>query len=287
MAQSPAHKFGQIIGDMLEEAVRLPLAKVAKKHGLYLDRKHPRPARGDKRKVTWADGKDNNHDLDYVLEEGGSESTKGRPRAFIEIAYRRYAKHSRNKAQEVQGAIIPLAEKYADDHPFLGAVLAGVFTSNSIEQLGSHGFEVLYFSFDDIVEAFAASGVDAFFDEDSTDADVQAKIAAYEALSERERKAIPTALRKCRKAEVASFMLELEKTLSRKIEQIFILALHGINYEVASVADAIQVIREYEEEISITGFVRYEVSVRYSNGDEILGKFDHKREAVRFLDRLK
>ena len=44
----------------------------------------------------------NVHDLDYVFEQGGTEATIGQPKAFIEIAWRRYTKHSRNKAQEIQ-----------------------------------------------------------------------------------------------------------------------------------------------------------------------------------------
>lgn len=104
MAQSPAHRLGQIIGDELEAAIRKPLMAIAEEFGLYLDYKHARPTRGGKKIVTWRDLRGNTHDLDYVLEEGGSEEALGRPRAFIEIAWRRYTKHSRNKAQEIQGS---------------------------------------------------------------------------------------------------------------------------------------------------------------------------------------
>jgi hypothetical protein len=105
MAESPSHKFGQIIGELLEEVLRKPLMRIARRHGLYLDFKHPRKARGNKRKVCWTDHKGNKHDLDYVLEFGGSETVIGKPKAFIESAWRRYTKHSRNKAQEIQGSV--------------------------------------------------------------------------------------------------------------------------------------------------------------------------------------
>jgi hypothetical protein len=144
MAQSPTHKFGQIIGDILEEMVKAPLAGVAKKHGLYLDYKHARAARDGRKIVKWTDHKDNAHDLDYVLEVSGSEEMQGAPKAFIECAWRRYTKHSRNKAQEIQGAISMLAETYREYNPFLGVVLAGVFTDGSLQQLKSHGFNVAY-----------------------------------------------------------------------------------------------------------------------------------------------
>ena len=125
MAKSPAHKLGQIIGDHVEAAIDVPLRNMAAEFGLYLDHQHRRPARQGKRKVAWEDSYGNTHDLDYVLEEGGSEEERGNPRAFIEIAWRRYTKHSRNKAQEIQGAVLPLAETYKECAPFLGAVLAG------------------------------------------------------------------------------------------------------------------------------------------------------------------
>ena len=90
MAKSPAHKLGQIIGDELEAVIRGPQQEMAEEFGLYLDYKHPRPVRDGKRKVAWRDSYGNIHDLDYVLEENGGEGHLGRPRAFIETAWRRY-----------------------------------------------------------------------------------------------------------------------------------------------------------------------------------------------------
>ena len=64
MAESPAHRFGQIIGELLESAIRPLLEQVAEQHGLYFDTKRPRKARGGKSKVAWTDAKRNTHDLD-------------------------------------------------------------------------------------------------------------------------------------------------------------------------------------------------------------------------------
>jgi hypothetical protein len=127
MAESPAHRFGQIIGEVLEAGIRPLLTKFATDHGLYLDQKGKRPCRKGK-KCTWVDQNGNAHDLDFVLERGGTPTKVGMPAAFIESAWRRYTKHSRNKAQEIQGAIEPLAATYHTSGPFKGAILAGVFT---------------------------------------------------------------------------------------------------------------------------------------------------------------
>jgi hypothetical protein len=114
MAESPSHAFGQIIGDVLEEALHEPLRKLAKELGLYLDYKHPRASRGGKALVSWIDGKGNSHDLDYVFEQGGTEKKIGTPKAFIETAWRRYTKHSKNKAQEIEGAVGHLRARYSE-----------------------------------------------------------------------------------------------------------------------------------------------------------------------------
>ncbi|PYU96302.1 MAG: hypothetical protein DMG25_02190, partial [Acidobacteria bacterium] len=80
------------------------------------------------------------HDLDYVLERGGTEDTLGVPIAFIESAWRRYTKHSKNKAQEIEAAVMPIALTFARHQPFCGAVVArrrrtkgGVRGSDSIQ----------------------------------------------------------------------------------------------------------------------------------------------------------
>jgi hypothetical protein len=287
LAQSPTHRFGQIIGDVLEAALHDPLAAVAKRHGLYLDCKCPRSARGGKSNVTWQDNKKNKHNLDYVLEAGGTKAKIGRPKAFIEIAYRRYTKHSRNKAQEIQGAIGPLFKTYAHDHPFLGAVLAGVFTDGSLAQLRSNGFGVLYIPFESIVRAFETIGIDANFDETSVDAHVKRKVGAWEKLTRKQRLSVGTVLRKLHRKDVAKFVAELEACLSRSVAAVFVLALHGQVQELKDVNSAIALIEGYEEKAAGGRFSRYEVNVRYTNGDEVRGSFMSKPEAILFLRALR
>ena len=84
MAESPTHKFGQIIGDILEASMEDPIREFVSRHpGLYLDKKGDRPARGRKKKSSWVDKYGNSHDLDFVIERGGSPNKIGRPAAFI------------------------------------------------------------------------------------------------------------------------------------------------------------------------------------------------------------
>lgn len=146
MAKSPAHRFGQIIGDLLEHTLIRYCQPVAVEYDMYLDYKHPRAARSNQNEVKWTDINGNTHKLDIVIECEGSEEKLGKPRAFIEMAWRRYTKHSKNKVQEISAAIKPLISRYSETSPFYGAVLAGEFTENSLNQLRSEGFQLLYFS---------------------------------------------------------------------------------------------------------------------------------------------
>lgn len=287
MAASPSHRFGQIIGELLENAIRPLMEEVAEQHGLYLDVKRPRAARGGKRKVAWTDANGNTHDLDYVLELGGTEETIGLPKAFVEIAWRRYTKHSRNKAQEIQGAILPLAERYADAHPFLGVVLAGVFTGGSLTQLRSLGFKTVYFPYENVVKAFAAVGIDASFDENTPDLHLARKVKQCKKLTARLRERIAAFLRNHHRADLEAFSSALVLSLTRTVKSVYVLPLHGSPRTLGDVAEAIAFIEKFEESKPATPFVRYEVSVRYSNGDEIRGQFTIKTTAIAFLSGMR
>ncbi len=93
-----------------------------------------------------------------------------------------------NKAQEIQGAILPLAEKYQWSSPFLGAVLAGVFTEGSVGQLRSLGFNILYFPYDTLVAAFAQEGIHIAFDETTPDTDFRQCVKTIESATESKMK---------------------------------------------------------------------------------------------------
>lgn len=286
MALSPAHRLGQIIGEQLELALREPLQAIAQELGLYLDYKHARGARGGRRKVVWRDLYGNAHDLDYVLEEGGSEEELGVPLAFIETAWRRYTKHSRNKAQEIQGAIMPLAERFARRQPFLGAILAGEFTSGSLAQLESHRFHLAYCPYATIVEAFAEEGVDISSEENTPDEDLDAKVRSFERLSPSQRERIASAIRELHEAPFTAFLDALRRSLERRVSEIFLLTLSGTSRRFVTVRDAIRFVASYDERTPQDDFVRYELNIRHTNGDEVRCTFRERERVIDFLESL-
>lgn len=283
MAKSPSHKFGQIIGDMLEACIEPFLKQFAEKYHLYLDKKGPRPARTGS-KVTWTDSYGNQHDLDFVFEKDGSTKKMGMPVAFIETAWRRYTKHSRNKAQELQGAILPLIGTHRNAAPFYGAVLAGIFTDGALTQLKSLGFKILYFPYQTVVKAFSRVKIDASFEEDTSDAEFAKKVALWKKLSKQKQKLVACSLAEINKREVDGFLEALERSITRQIKIIRVLPLHGIAVDWKSIEEAINFIEGYNEKGVANPISRYEVQIHYSNGDKIEAQFNEKDSAIEFLE---
>lgn len=282
MAESLSHKFGQIIGDLLELALEPHLQKFAQKYKLYLDKKGVRTARSGK-KVSWTDAIGNTHDLDFVLERGGTENKLGIPVAFIESAWRRYKRHSRNKAKEIQGAVFPLANTYKNSSPFVGVVLAGVFTEGALTQLKSLGFRVLYFPYETVVKAFSKFDINAAFDEKTAETDFRKKIDSWNKLANKED--VAKELLKLNKKNVDEFLISLSDSVSRFIEQIIILPLHGKeNVSTGVTAEAINFLQEYSEENPKLPLNKYEIIIKYNTGDKIDASFKGKKDSVKFLE---
>ena len=283
MAESPAHQFGQYLGYLLEALLLPELVQFAEKYGVYVDKHGDRPARSGK-KVTWVDKFGNRHDLDFVVERGGSATQVGRPLAFIEAAWRRYTKHSKNKAQEIQGAVLPLSEKFYWDRPFLGAFLAGHFTPGSLNQLASLGFNIVYISYENYVAAFASCGIDIRFDElteDSKFSECMAKIT--EGGAELEERVI-SELAASSREEIDAFLEKLHNKLMRYVESITIVVLYGSIHEFSEVESAIKFVSSYHLHPEEGEFRGFEAIIKYSNADRVEGRFGAEAELRKFLE---
>lgn len=163
-------------------------------------------------------------------------------------------------------------------------VLAGDFTEGALTQLRSHGFQVLYFPYAALVASFKKGGIDARFDEETPDRECTAKIAAWNALGATGRRKIAAHLLKSQRSEVTRFVDALRQTIIRQIRQIIILPLHGSSATWDSIDAAIEFVTEYSEnDRTAKPVARYEIEIRYNNGDSIRGAFIDKKGAVEFL----
>ena len=294
MAESLAHRWGQIIGDGFEMFVRSILADVAKQHGLYLDYKRPRAARRGQGKVTWHDAYGNKHDLDYVLERGGTEETLGIPVGFVESAWRRYTKHSKNKAQEIEAAVMPVALTFSQHQPFLGAVLAGEFTHNAVNQLESNGFAVLHVPYASILAAFGELGIDASSEDGvagTTEDRFREKIAKWQSLPQPQTTdRLLAKLRALHEREITAFKERLEAAITRRVNSVRLTVLRGHAVECSDIESAIAYLIEEERSFRMQDDgdhrEQFEVQVRFNTGAKIDATFPKRAEAIAFLRRF-
>lgn len=220
--------------------------------------------------------------MDFVLGRSGTNETLGVPVAFIETAWRRYTKHSRNKAEEIQGAILPLAEKYKNSSPFLGVVLAGEFTSGALKQLKSSGFWVLYFSYDTVINAFRKFKINADFDQTTSEKEFKKKIDSWNILPN--KKDVSKELLRLNKKDVTDFFKSLSESISRFIERIIILPLYGQESIASSVIEAIDFLKTYSEDKAKLPMTKYEIIIKYNTGDRIEATFKDKKDTIKFLE---
>jgi hypothetical protein len=285
---APGHKLGQMIGNFFEAIISANLERVAKKHGLYLDRKGLRPGvRGTKRKLTWADSEGNRHDLDYVFERGGTADKLGRPVAFVEMAWRRYTKHSRNKTGEIEGALLHLRDSHRSCL-FSGVVLAGEYTGGGIQQLRSHGIAVLHLPYSAMIAAFQTKGIDLDYPENASASRKRGLVSAWARLTKTELAEIAVHFEEAVRPQVEEFILKLEAGIARRIESISVVGLYGRTSMVKTIAEALQAVRVFrEDDLSGVRFAKFEVVVRMGDGSEIVGRaFPTKEAVIQFLEQF-
>jgi len=166
---SSGHKLGQIIGDWFEEDIAVwLLSKVAEKLGLYLDHRFKeRSCRGSK--IIWQDLDGNDVDYDFVLELGGTDSKKGIPLAFFETFWRRGSRHSKDKARDDSGKLMPMKITYPTAR-ILGIISAGDFTRPAQELVHSRGIDLFYIPKMHICKAWSGAGIEVDYDDKATEA---------------------------------------------------------------------------------------------------------------------
>lgn len=283
MAQSPQHKFGQTIGEILEVAVEPFLRGIATEFDLYLDKKGPRrPARSGA-KVIWEDVYEIKHDLDFVLERGGSTKEYGRPVAFFETAWRNYTKHSRNKVQEIQGAVLPIIEKHRLVAPFAGAVLAGVFTAEARTSL-ERRFTVLYLEVDKIKPAFDAVGIDIEFGEATPRQVIAERVAKLAQVPQLARNGIAEQIVRDNESDFGVFREQIRKALMKQVKSVLVVPLHGNESTFETVDEAIRFLGKYGAGEASLPVRLYEVVIRFTNEGKADGQFPDKDQAIAFLE---
>ncbi|MFZ1342448.1 hypothetical protein [Thiothrix eikelboomii] len=177
---SSGHKLGQLVGDWFEEHIALKqLEQVASSLGLYLDHRfRSRECRGDK--IIWADRDGNAVDYDFVLELHGTDEKKGIPVAFFETFWRRGARHSKDKARDDSGKLMPMRATYPTTR-LLGILSAGDFTKPAQELVKTRNIDLFYLPKEQICHAWRNNGIATHSIQQESYADMEHQIS-YEAI---------------------------------------------------------------------------------------------------------
>jgi hypothetical protein len=212
---SAGHKLGQFIGDWFEEFFVLPLLnEAANKLSLFSDNRFvKRTARGEK--IVWQDEDGNSVDYDFVLELGGTQANIGIPVAFVECFWRRGSRHSKDKARDDSGKLMPMRTAYPTAR-FLGIVSAGDFTEPARELVRSRDIDLFYVSKDKVIQAFSKNGLVMDYPDTASELD-KAKIASeFEKAFTQEKRAIvaKTLIELIGKASVNSYVDRVKARLS-------------------------------------------------------------------------
>lgn len=281
MAKAPGHILGEKIEWFFEEMFIEHYKSLLINQNVYVDYKHERIARNKNKTVTWKDIDGNHHDLDVVIERNGSEVAIGTPIAFIETAWRRYTKHSKNKVQEISGAVLPIISRYNDTAPFYGAVLSGEFTKNAIAQLKTEGFYVIHFSADIVFDAFSSEGINIKFTQETADEKLQLYCDLLDNMSQNNVENIRKYLINHNKYEIDEFDRAIINSINRRIISISIIALYGKEENFDNITSACY----YLSTIMLTinsdmNMAKIEIKISFSNGDYVNMVFHDKQPAL-------
>ena len=181
---------------------------------------------------------------------------------------------------------MPLRDTY-DTCCFLGAILAGEYTAGGKNQLASHGITVFHVPFRTLADCFFRQGVDLDYPEDASDEHKRSIIARWESLSEGQFAAVKQSLWAAIADDYSEFRTTLVKSLVRQVKSVVILPLYGSKLQFRSVPNAIAGLSRLDTKQPTHGsFVKFEVQLRFSDGDRIEGSFHAKHQALDFLRRF-
>ena len=140
----------------------------------------------------------------------------------------------------------------------------------------------LYFPYDTVVKAFRKFGIDAASNEGTSEKDFRSKIESWNKL--KDKTDVAKELLKLNKKNAEAFFSSLTESVSRFIERIIILPLHGQESSANTITEAIDFLKKYSEDKPKLPLAKYEIIIRYNTGDRIEASFKDKKDTIKFLE---
>lgn len=288
---SAGHKLGQLLGDWFEQFFVLPLLRRVADHlKLYLDCRFCRRKAREGDRIIWKDVEGNEVDYDFVMELDGSDEQLGIPVAFFECFWRRGKRHSKDKARDDTGKLLPMR----DVHPtarFLGIVAGGDFTAPARALVQNRQIDLFYVPKAKIVSAFEKNGLQIDYPDRLPEPE-KAKLAdAFEAglTPTKKTKTAATLRQLIGEVSLDTYVDRVRAALGALPQEIRIIAQRESKPEVfETIADATAFLQDPKFDFStlVENFV-YEIT--YTDGTEferMLGTIDEVKALHREIERL-
>ena len=264
---SSGHKLGQLIGDWYEEYFVLPLLeKVGADLNLYVDsRFRQRSVRSGK--IIWEDVDGNEVDYDYVLELGGTDSKIGVPVAFVECFWRRGSRHSKDKARDDSGKLMPMRDTYPTAR-FLGIVSAGDFTAPARELVRSRDIDLFYVPKQKVVDAFAACDLVMDYPDRSSEEEKSKIVDAFNSAfgAGKKRQVHDALIELVGQAAIESYSDRVSASLSALPQEIRLIVRHDSEPLIFDAVDAASEFLEAPTFDMSNPTASYTYQVEYSDG---------------------
>lgn len=161
--------------------------------------------------------------------------------------------------------------------------MAGCFTSGSLTQLRSLGFEIVYIEYEDLTDDFSKLGIDIHFDEDTPTEWFSQRLAQIIAGGSQLERDLVKQIRSTNRSQFDSFFSKLTDKLKRYIDRLVVIPLFGDEVSFSQLSEALEFLSGYDAAAGGGAFRAFEVIVKYSNGDRLEGSFESAKEAERFL----
>ena len=276
IASSSGHKLGQLVGDWWEEYVVLPLlADIAKDLDLYLDHRFRERSCREGAKIIWEDENGNKVDYDFVLELNGSDKKEGIPVGFVEVFWRRGARHSKDKARDDSGKLMPMRQTYPTAR-YLGVAACGSLTGPAREYIKLRDIDLFYVPKSKIIEAYSKNGLTIDYP-DRLGEEEKAKLAEEfgNNFDNKMKKKVSDTLKKViGKATIQSYKSKISSSLSALPQEIRFQEANRSEYQsFESIKKATEFLKnpqfEYKE-----GDESYIYEITYSDGYEFSREVD-------------
>lgn len=148
----------------------------------------------------------------------------------------------------------------------------------------SSGFFVLYFNYAEICSLFETIGISIHWEENTSEADLQRIADSLRFLDDVRRNQLFINFFAMYQKRLNELALRLCEALDTFVSDVVVVPIHGTPKTLHSIDDAINFVLQYDES-SVVPILRYEIIVRYSNGDEYTMKCSNKSKAVQFLNQ--